>query len=138
GGTLTLTRTAISGNSAADGAEVNNAGDSSVTAASFNLFSYRGLTNGQAFENFTPGPTDITATSNGNDPTTLANILNTTLANNGGPTRTHALVAGSPAIDMVTDGTCPPPLRDQRGVRRPQDGNHDGAAICDTGSFERR
>jgi hypothetical protein len=68
----------------------------------------------------------------------LSKILDTGLANNGGPTRTHALVAGSPAIDTVTDGTCPPPARDQRGVRRPQDGNHDGAAICDTGSFERR
>jgi len=136
-GFVTLTRTVIAGNTAPGGAEVFN-NNGSITAASFNLFGYRGLTNDQAFENFTPGPTDITATSNGNDPTTLANILNTTLANNGGPTRTHALVAGSPAIDMVTDGTCPPPLRDQRGVRRPQDGNHDGAAKCDTGSFERR
>ncbi|HKF95185.1 MAG TPA: choice-of-anchor Q domain-containing protein, partial [Gammaproteobacteria bacterium] len=35
----------------------------------------------------------------------LVNILNPTLANNGGPTRTHALVGGSPAIDTVTDGT---------------------------------
>jgi hypothetical protein len=136
-GFVTLTRTMISGNTAPGGAEVFNDGGS-ITAVSFNLFGYRGLTNGQAFENFTPGPTDITATSNGNDPTALVNILNTNLANNGGPTRTHALVGGSPAIDTVTDGTCPPPIRDQRGVRRPQDGDNDGAAICDTGSFERR
>jgi len=116
-----------------------NEGDfGSVYTGNFNLFGHRGLTNGQAFENFTPGPTDITATSNGTDPTALVNILNTNLANNGGPTRTHALVGGSPAIDTVTDGTCPPPARDQRGVRRPQDGDNDGAAICDTGSFERR
>ncbi|HKH20767.1 MAG TPA: right-handed parallel beta-helix repeat-containing protein [Gammaproteobacteria bacterium] len=140
-GTVTLTRTLISGNTnpRADGAEVYNRGGSdSVTAASFNVFGHSGLTNDQAFENFTPGPTDITATSNGNDPTALAEILDTGLANNGGPTRTHALVFGSPAIDTVTDGTCPPPAKDQRGVRRPQDGNNDGAAICDTGSFERR
>jgi hypothetical protein len=110
----------------------------SVTAASFNLFNHRGETNAQAFENFIPGPTDITATSNGNDPTALTEILDTGLANNGGSTRTYALVGGSPAIDTVTDGTCPPPARDQRGVRRPQEGHHDGAAICDTGAFERR
>jgi hypothetical protein len=129
-----LERTLISGNSASQASEVYG----SARTTNFNLFGHSGLTNAQAFEGFTPGPTDITATSNGNDPTALSNILNTTLANNGGPTRTHALVAGSPAIDTVTDGTCPPPATDQRGVRRPQDGNNDGAAICDTGSFERQ
>ena len=111
-GTATLTRTVIAGNTGRPGgAEVFN-DNGSITAASFNLFGYRGLTNGQAFENFTPGPTDITATSNGNDPTALVNILNTNLANNGGPTRTHALVGGSPAMDAVTADTCPPPNRD--------------------------
>jgi hypothetical protein len=99
---------------------------------------HHGLTNAHAFEDFTPGATDITVTSNGNRSTALANILNTTLANNGGPTRTHALVAGSPTIDSVTHGTCPPRARDQRGVPRPQDGNNDGGIACDTGSFERR
>jgi hypothetical protein len=113
-------------------------GSSRTTAANFNLFGHRGLTNAQAFEYFTPGPTDTTATSNGNDPTALADILDTTLANNGGPTRTHALVAGSPAVDSVSDGTCPPPAFDQREVTRPQDGNGDGGIACDSGSFERR
>jgi hypothetical protein len=114
---LNLARTLISGNTATSGAEVfNNAG--LVTAASFNLFGHRRLTNGQAFENFTPGATDITATSNGNNPTRLNRILNTNLADNGGPTQTHALVRGSPAIDTVTAGICPPPGRDQRGVRK--------------------
>jgi hypothetical protein len=135
-GFVTLTRTMISGNTAPGGAEVFNDGGS-ITAVSFNLFGYRRLTNGQAFENFTPGPTDITATSNGNDPTALVNILNPNLANNGGPTRTHALVGGSPAVDAVIE-TCPPPAKDQRGVRRPQDVNNDGVAIRDIGSFERR
>ncbi|HKH19789.1 MAG TPA: choice-of-anchor Q domain-containing protein, partial [Gammaproteobacteria bacterium] len=89
--------------------------------------------NGRAgVKGFTPGPTDIVP----NKP--LGEILSPTLANNGRPTRTHALVGGSPALDTVTDGTCPPPNRDQRGVSRPQDGDNDGAAICDTGSFERR
>jgi hypothetical protein len=68
----------------------------------------------------------------------LSEILDTGLGNNGGPTRTHEVVVDNPAIDATNNGTCPPPARDQRGVRRPQDGNHDGAAICDTGAFERR
>jgi CSLREA domain-containing protein len=51
------------------------------------------------------------------------------LANNGGPTDTHALLPGSPAIDAGRPG-CPPPDTDQRGVVRPQ------GAACDIGSVE--
>jgi hypothetical protein len=40
------------------------------------------------------------------------------LANNGGPTMTHALVAGSPALDVVPVSDCG--ATDQRGVTRPQ------------------
>jgi beta-glucanase (GH16 family) len=50
------------------------------------------------------------------------------LANNGGPTLTHALLPGSPAIDAGDDAACP--ATDQRGVTRPQ-GPH-----CDIGSYE--
>jgi hypothetical protein len=50
------------------------------------------------------------------------------LANNGGPTLTHALLPGSPAIDAGDDAACP--ATDQRGVPRPQ-GPH-----CDIGSYE--
>jgi hypothetical protein len=51
------------------------------------------------------------------------------LANNGGPTQTHALLPGSPAIDAGSPD-CPPPATDQRGVSRPQ------GAACDIGAFE--
>lgn len=51
------------------------------------------------------------------------------LADNGGPTSTHALLDGSPAIDAAS-AMCPPPGTDQRGVARPQ------GAGCDMGSFE--
>jgi len=57
------------------------------------------------------------------------------LADNGGPTLTHALVVGSPAVDAVASG-CPPPHTDQRGLGRPVDGDGDGAAACDIGAFE--
>jgi hypothetical protein len=50
------------------------------------------------------------------------------LSNNGGPTLTHALLPGSPAIDAADDALCP--ATDQRGVTRPQ------GAGCDIGSYE--
>lgn len=51
------------------------------------------------------------------------------LSGNGGPTETHALLAGSPAIDAGS-AACPPPATDQRGIIRPQGG------ACDIGAFE--
>jgi hypothetical protein len=56
------------------------------------------------------------------------------LADNGGPTETHALLAGSPAIDAGLNAPCPG--TDQRGVARPQDGDEDGDAVCDSGAYE--
>ena len=62
------------------------------------------------------------------------------LADNGGPTRTHALRPGSPAIDAwpVVQGTkrtgCP--AIDQRGVRRPATGGEHDPVSCDIGSVE--
>jgi hypothetical protein len=49
------------------------------------------------------------------------------LANNGGPTFTHALAQGSPAVD-TGGASCPP--TDQRGITRPQ------GAACDIGAYE--
>jgi hypothetical protein len=57
------------------------------------------------------------------------------LRDNGGPTYTHALTEGSPAVDAGTTG-CGNTQSDQRGVFRPQDGDGDGAATCDIGAFE--
>ena len=64
------------------------------------------------------------------------------LADNGGPTSTHALLLGSPAIDAVPVADCTydddgnpdtpevPLPTDQRGVSRPQ------GVACDVGAFE--
>lgn len=67
---------------------------------------------------------DFTATSsrNATDPMVAG------LANHGGPTRTIALVSGSPAIDTGDPGSCLP--TDQRGVSRPV------GSACDIGAYE--
>jgi CSLREA domain-containing protein len=49
-----------------------------------------------------------------------------TLANNGGPTDTHALLKGSPAINR---GGAPFPPTDQRGVARPRSAVNDIGAV---------
>ncbi|NJN66078.1 MAG: hypothetical protein HC884_04865, partial [Chloroflexaceae bacterium] len=53
------------------------------------------------------------------------------LQDNGGPTWTHALLPGSPAVDTIPVGACGV-ATDQRGVARP-----DGA-LCDSGAVEYR
>ena len=57
------------------------------------------------------------------------------LGDNRGPTDTHALAYGSPAIDAgsaVSAGAT-----DQRGIDRPQDGDADGVYLPDVGAVER-
>jgi CSLREA domain-containing protein len=56
------------------------------------------------------------------------------LGDNGGPTLTHALKAGSPAIDQGDNTDCP--QTDQRGAFRPADGDGDQIATCDVGAVE--
>jgi hypothetical protein len=69
-----------------------------------------------------------------NDPTDQANVSTDDLKlgplqGNGGPTETHALGAGSVAIDHIPAVDCEV-TTDQRGEARP------GGAMCDVGAFE--
>ena len=132
---LTVLSSTVSGNTSTDGGGVfndrsanfansiiaNNApggdfGGASITSLGHNLDSDG--TGGLS------GPGDIS----GVDP------LLGPLADNGGPTLTHALLLGSPAIDAGDNSGAP--ATDQRGVTRPIDGDGDNIATVDMGAYE--
>jgi CSLREA domain-containing protein len=72
----------------------------------------------------------------GADHTSLINSatgLDPNLAANGGPTKTHALLVGSPAIDQIAAASCP--LTDQRGPTFLRPTVMTGTP-CDIGAFE--
>lgn len=58
------------------------------------------------------------------------------LADNGGPTLTHALVPSSPALDAGTAATVDPVQFDQRGAPRPEEGDGVDPAEADAGAVE--
>jgi hypothetical protein len=111
GATMTLTNTIVSDNSALGCfAGFFGAGPVSLTSVGHNIAS--------------DGSCNLTAAGDQPDTDPLLGPL----ADNGGPTLTHALGAGSPAIDAADAAVCP--ATDQRGVIRPQ------GAGCDVGAFE--
>jgi hypothetical protein len=125
------------------------------TIVALNLADFGG-SGSDAFGNFASGGHNLIG--DGADETGFANgasgdIVGTTadpidprlglLANNGGPTATMALRAGSPAIDAgdnnaVNPVTGKPLAADQRGFGFPRqkDGNGDGISVVDIGAFE--
>lgn len=126
-----LQRNIVAGNSAALGPEIHHNGGT-VTDNFRNVFGHSG---GSGITGFIPGSTNIIPAG------ALSTILETKLQNNGGPTYTHALVPGSPAIDGVSNARCVLGTSangiDQRGKPRNVDGNGTPSTVeCDLGSYE--
>jgi len=70
---------------------------------------------------------------------TNTNPLLNSLADNGGPTWTHAPQFDSAIIDKIpfgTNGCGTTVTTDQRGIARPQDADADGDILCDIGAYE--
>jgi CSLREA domain-containing protein len=144
--TLTLTNTTVAENSSnVGGGGIANVyfGADTVTTFKNSLVAGNSAPEGMGESCFNPdlGPGEGTLTSLGHNledydtcefdqPSDWINTdpLLDPLADNGGPTWTHALLEGSLARDHGHDAACPP--TDQRGVPRPQ-GPH-----CDIGAFE--
>ena len=134
-GTLTLTSSTVSGNSATNiGGGVFNGDGATVrltnTILAVNTSSLRPDCRGSLTSlghNLIGDSTGCGLTPVTGD---LANVDPKLgpLTENGGPTLTHALLPGSPAIDSGDDASCP--ATDQRGIARPQ------GAHCDIGAFE--
>ncbi len=118
GGTVTMRNSIIAGNVDLSPIEVNNDCDGTLTSEGYNLIQdITGCT--------------ITGVTTGN--LTGVNPLLDTLLDNGGPTFTHALLAGSPAINAGEPAGCRDQnnallLTDQRTYLR--SGN------CDMGAYE--
>ncbi len=139
-GTLTLTDSTFSGNSSpgSGGGILSYNNEYAVTTLARSIFAQG--TSGENCaggglisqgDNISSDSTCITNNPTLNDRNNTDPLLDPAgLQDNGGPTLTIALQPGSPAIDGVRYGTCPPPDTDQRGVPRPS------GARCDIGAVE--
>ena len=127
GGTLTLASSTVYGNQGALGSNIYNSGplsSKSTIVANGNCAQFGTVTS--LGGNLDSGNTCGFGTGPGDQ--VSVNPLLGPLANNGGPTLTHALLTNSPAINAAGNGGCP--ATDQRGTTRPQ------GPVCDIGAFE--
>jgi CSLREA domain-containing protein len=160
GGTiLALTNTTVTGNSAPFGNGIAASGGparlrNSIVALNGSNGDLQGsyTSQGHNLIGRSDGSSGFTNGNNGDQVGTVASPLNPQigpLANNGGPTKTHALLSNSPALDAgdncVTDAThcsdanIPQLLSDQRGsvFNRLVDGpDADTTATVDIGAYE--
>jgi CSLREA domain-containing protein len=164
--TLNLTNSTLSNNVAAGGGGIyNGAGNTTVrlrnNIVALNMVSNSGpdligsfttqghnlIGKNDGSSGFTPGTNNQNGDLVGTNASPINPLLGS-LANNGGPTQTQALLPGSPAIDAgdncVTqaahcgDASISQLTTDQRGpaFNRSVDGNGDGTATVDIGSYE--
>ena len=141
-GTLTVYNSTLSGNTADIGAGgIYN--DPSGTTFLINTIVANSPGGGNCFGTITNGGNNLQSSDDSCGFGSFADPLLGPLAKNGGPTQTHALLPGSPAIDAANNTFCQGTgvgNVDQRGLARGGDG--DGTpdspqpGDCDIGAFE--
>jgi CSLREA domain-containing protein len=149
-GTLEVTNSTFSNNSSAQsspggGAIFNGTGRTATLSNTIMANSPSGgncsnlgtLTDGGY--NIDDGTTCGFSATNHSQPSTDPKLDVGGLQNNGGPTKTIALLTGSPALNAIPKGqsgcattTTAPITTDQRGVKRPQ------GTRCDIGAYEKK
>jgi hypothetical protein len=140
GGMLELDHTIIAGNTIGDGNAVDLLAQSAPTLTA--RFSLIGDNRGTALAEAPVGSPDVNGNLIGRPVTEggsgVIDPLLMPLANNGGPTLTHALLPGSPALDAGALVTGVPQGFDQRGnpFSRMVDGTGDGVVRIDIGAYE--
>jgi len=128
-GTLELINCTISGNTAnTDGGGIFNYGGKVIMMCTI-LYGNSANVSGNNIYNISGGFYTATESIVDEPLGSAPNPLLGPLQDNGGPTETHALLAGSPAIDGCTGGNCTVDT-DQRGITRPQ------LIACDVGAYE--
>jgi len=125
---IIINQSIISGNTATSEAEIYfYTGWGQVTVDNYNII---GLNNDAGASDVIIGSSDIVPTES-----TLAEIIDVSLANNGGMTPTHNLNPAGPSVDVIPAAFCHLSY-DQTGKARPIDGDGDGVADCDVGAVE--
>lgn len=132
--TVTLTNSTVSGNRADYGGGLYNQLSSNLTLK--NTIVANSTFGGDCFNNgstITANNTNIIEDGSCGTSALAIDPNLGPLANNGGPTKTQALLAGSGAIDAGDNAVCaaaPVSGKDQRAVTRPQ------GVACDIGAYE--
>ena len=130
-GTLTLTNSTVSGNGEDLASDILNTGLLTVTNSLVDG-DCNGVITSNGYNIESPGDTCGFDTNKGDQVSVTEQQLKLgELADNGGPTMTHALLPGSVAIDVVPANACQVDT-DQRGEPRPTM----GGTMCDVGAFE--
>jgi CSLREA domain-containing protein len=143
-GTLTVTNSTFSGNSANTGGGIRNDGG---TATLKNTLIANSPSGGDCVGSLSVGSINNLIESIGSNACGLTNGVNgniigydPSLGTLTGSPAYFPLNAGSPAIDAGDNATCaaaPVNNQSQNGVIRPLDGDGNGTAICDIGSYEK-
>jgi hypothetical protein len=130
-GALTVTSSTVSNNTASSGGGISSFtryGDIGLANLKNSIVADNGVDNcaGSTSSSGFNLSNDFSCNLTGMGDLVVVDAMLFPLQDNGGPTETHALLAGSPAID-AGGPDCPP--TDQRGVPRP-------LGACDIGAFE--